>query len=57
MMLSSATEANPRYGEGSVIALSNGELFAAYAEFTSKNQGDMGAAHVLARRSKDRGRS
>ncbi len=57
MMLCPATEANPRYGEGSVLALPDGELLAAYAEFTSSNQGDMGAAHVLGRTSRDRGRT
>ena len=57
LMLAPATEANPRYGEASVITLTDGELFIAYAEFYTKNQGDMGAAHVLARRSSDRGRT
>ena len=56
-MLAPASEANPRYGEGSVITLGNGDLFVAYSEFYSKDQGDMGAAHVLARISKDRGRT
>lgn len=57
MMLCTATAANPRYGEGSVLELPDGALLAAYGEFCTSNQGDMGAAHVLGRTSRDRGRT
>ena len=56
-MVCPATEANPRYGEGAMIPLTDGSLFMAYGEFTTSDQGDMGAAHVLGRRSRDRGRT
>lgn len=57
MMLCTANDANPRYGEGSVVQLPDGELLVAYSEFVSSDQGDMGAAHVVGRRSGDRGRT
>lgn len=57
LMLAVAKPSHPRYGEGSVISLPNGDLFIAYSEFYTKEQGDMGAAHVLACRSSDRGRT
>lgn len=57
LMLAPATETKPRYGEASVITLTNGDLFIVYSEFYTPSRGDMGAAHVLARRSKDRGRT
>ena len=56
-MVCPTTETNPRYGEGAVIPLTDGSLFMAYGEFTTFDQGDMGAAHVLGRRSLDRGRT
>ena len=38
MMLCPATDTNPRYGEGSVVQLPDGDLLVAYSEFVSSDQ-------------------
>ena len=55
-MLCPATANNPRYGEGSALQLDNGDLLLIYGEFYTSIQGDMGAAHLLGRISKNNGR-
>jgi len=56
-MLCPASEEHPRCGEGSVIALADGNLLAAYSEFDTADRGDYGAAHVRGKTPRDRGRT
>src|SRR5262249_6815505 len=51
-----ATEENPRYSEGSVAVLRDGTLLYATTEFAG-GAGDAAAARVVARESRDGGRS
>ncbi len=49
-----ATAQCPRYSEGSVIMLNNGDLLFAITEFQN-SASDFGSAHIVARRSSDHG--
>ncbi|MCA9178948.1 MAG: exo-alpha-sialidase [Planctomycetales bacterium] len=49
-----ATDANPRYTEGSVVQLNNGELLYAVTEFSGSGS-DFAKAHLVAKRSSDGG--
>ncbi|HET6575956.1 MAG TPA: exo-alpha-sialidase, partial [Fimbriiglobus sp.] len=51
-----ATDANPRYSEGSVALLADGSLLYATTEFTG-GAADASKAHVIARASRDGGRT
>jgi sialidase-1 len=51
-----ATAENPRYSEGSIIALKDGALLYATTEFLG-GRADHAAAHIVARRSRDGGRT
>ena len=49
-----ATKKNPRYTEGSIVELNNGELLCAVTEFFDSDS-DFAKAHIVAKRSKDGG--
>jgi sialidase-1 len=51
-----ATEANPRYSEGSIVPLKDGRLLFAITEFIEDGS-DFSAAHIVARTSADGGRT
>jgi sialidase-1 len=51
-----ATAANPRYSEGSIIALADGSLLYATTEFIGGGA-DFATARIIARTSRDRGRT
>lgn len=51
-----ATAKNPRYTEGSIIALTNGDLLFAVTEFQDGGS-DFAKAHIVARQSSDGGRT
>ena len=51
-----ATEANPRYSEGSILPLSDGRLLFAVTEFIGGGS-DFSSAHIIARTSADGGRT
>ncbi|WP_166831655.1 exo-alpha-sialidase [Thalassoroseus pseudoceratinae] len=51
-----ATPKNPRYTEGSIVALGNGDLLFAVTEFQDGGS-DFAKAHIVARRSSDGGRT
>ncbi len=53
-LLYPATEKNPRYTEGSIITLANGELLFAVTEFMDGGS-DFAKAHIVGRRSSDGG--
>lgn len=55
-LLYRATERNPRYTEGSIVALHSGELLFAVTEFRDTTS-DFAKAHIVSRRSVDGGRS
>ena len=55
-LLFAATEKNPRYTEGSVIAAGNGSLLCAVTEFLDSDS-DFAAAHIIGRTSSDGGRT
>ena len=52
----SATKKNPRYTEGSVVALRDGSLLCAITEF-HESDSDFAKAHIIGRTSSDGGRS
>ncbi len=49
-----ATEKNPRYTEGSIVELNNGDLLCAVTEFLDSGS-DFAKAHIVAKRSTDAG--
>ncbi len=51
-----ATKQNPRYSEGSIVALRNGSLLFATTEFIGSNS-DFAKARIIGKRSSDAGRS
>ena len=55
-LLYRATKSNPRYTEGSIIALNNGELLFAVTEFQD-TASDFAQARIVGRRSSDGGRT
>ena len=55
-LLYPATKKNPRYTEGSIIALANGNLLFAVTEFMD-GRSDFAKAHIISRQSSDGGRT
>ncbi len=56
MLVYPATKKNPRYTEGSILELNDGSLLFAATEFQNSGS-DFAKAHIVARRSRDGGRT